>query len=125
MKCQTSTLSLYCYPHFRIHLRVGSTPNESSLVRQLNNSNFVGNVSFNITIPTNTKEVAFYIPDNYNLEDVLYVESSNADVTSTFTSSNMNVNDAGSNPVGYNKYIAVIGGTGYPNSATYKVTIKS
>lgn len=100
-----------------------STANDSASIRGLSDDGFASSITFNITIPANNKEVAFYIPDTFNVQSVLFVESSNADVTSTFVSSNIPVLDAGGASVGYNKYTAVIGGTGYPTLATYSVTI--
>ena len=101
----------------------GSTPNISTGVRALPNTGFATSGNFTITIPANTKEVAFYVPDTLSLSTALYVESSNADVTSTFTESAITVDDAGGNSIGYKKYTAIIGGTGYPSIATYSITL--
>lgn len=102
---------------------VGNTPTTSAQVRLLTNKGFTNTSNFNITIPPGDKEVSFYIPSSKSLTKVVFVESSNADVTSTFTLTNMTVNDAGGNNTQYKKYTAVIGGVGYLSAATYKVTI--
>jgi hypothetical protein len=102
---------------------VASSPASSGGIRALGATGFAGNTNFNISIPAGRKEVSFYIPAGNSLVSVLYAESSNANVTLTFALTNINVEDAGGNIVPYKKYTAVIGGTGYPNVATYKVTI--
>ena len=102
---------------------VGTTPTTSALIRSLADTDFATAGSFNITIPIGDREVSFYVPDTFNLTSVLFVESSNADVTSTFVESSVTVNDASGTPVTYKKFTAVIGGIGYPALATYQVTI--
>ena len=102
---------------------VGSSPSTSSGVRALNNESFVVPGTFDIIIPANTREIVFFVPNIFSLSNVLFVESSNADVTGTFTSTSILVDDAGNDPVNYKKYITTVGGIGYPTQATYRVTI--
>lgn len=102
---------------------LGSTPNTSFGIRALGGTGFATSTNFDITFAANTKEVSFYIPQSVSVVSVVYVQSSNADVTLTFVSSNINVEDAGGNLIPYTKYKATIGGIGYPDVATYKVTI--
>ncbi len=101
----------------------GSTPIDSAGVRALIQGGLVGNITFDIQIPSGQKEVAIYIPATMSLVSVLYVESSNADVTGTFIESNFDVNDGAGSPVAYSNHKTVIGGVGYPALATYRVTI--
>jgi len=78
--------------------------------------------TFSISIPSGTQEVYFYTPVG-KTATVLYVESSNANVTGTFVKTQFNVNDANGSPVGYDSWVSFIGTVGYPVSATYNVTI--
>ncbi len=78
--------------------------------------------TFSISIPASTPEVWFAVP-NGKTATVLYVESSNADVTGSFTTTLLNVNDANGTPVSYKLYSSIIGGGGYPSNATYNITI--
>lgn len=104
----------------------GSIPVNSAQVRAASNKTFLNsgnNGSFNITIPSSTADVYFAIPNDGQTVTVLYVESSNADVTGSFSVSTFNVNDANGSPVSYDIYSTTIGGGGYPATATYAVTI--
>lgn len=103
----------------------GSIPNNSTEVRASANKTFLNasnNGSFNITIPAGTPEVYFSVPTGKTIQ-VNYIESLNADVTSTFASSTFDVNDAGGSPVSYDTWSTVIGVSGYPTDATYSVVI--
>ena len=101
-----------------------SSPSDSDSIRALSNKLFQKTGTFNISIPAGDKDVAFYMPDDMTFVKAEYVESSGADVTGTFTQTAINVDDAGGNSHGYNKYLAVIpGASGYPENATYKITI--
>jgi len=103
----------------------GILPANSSEVRTgtdrvfLNGSN---NGSFTITIAASEPLVFFAVPAG-KTATVLYVESSNADVTGSFSVTTFNVDDAGGNPVSYDVYTTTIGGGGYPSTANYSVTI--
>lgn len=97
-----------------------AAPTTSAGVRALTDTNFYSS-SFNINIPANDTNIAFYVPDTVSSVTVLYVQSSNADVTGSFVATPVSVDDAGGNPVGYTKYEAVT--TGYPTLATYAVTL--
>jgi len=104
---------------------VGIIPINSAEVRSAANTIFLdgsNNGSFNITIPASTPEVFFSVPTGKTVQ-VLYVESSNADVTGSFSSNSFDVNDAGGTPVAYDTLSSTIGGGGYPAIATYTVTI--
>jgi hypothetical protein len=103
----------------------GSAPTNSAQVRAETDKSFLSTSntgSFNITIPPGTQEVFISIPAGKTLT-VLYVESSNADVTGSFTSNAFNVDDANANPVAYETFVSFIGVGGYPATATYAVTI--
>lgn len=102
---------------------LGTIPVTSAGVRALPNSGFYPVATFNISIPANQPNVAFYLPDTFSNVIVQYVESSNADVTSTFIQTAMTVNDGGGTPINYVRFVSVIGGGGYPSVATYKVTV--
>ena len=102
---------------------VGSIPTTSAGVRALPNTGFYPTAAFDITIPANTTQVAFYLPDSFTSVAVQYVQSSFADVTGTFTQFPMIVDDAGGTTINYIRFQATIGGTGYPSTATYRVLI--
>ena len=87
--------------------------------RALSASN-TGTIS--ISIPATTQEVYFYIPIGKTVL-VQYVESSYTDVTGSFTSSAITVNDANGVPQSYEMWFSFVGVTGYPATATYLVTI--
>jgi len=102
-----------------------SIPTNSTEVRASVNKDFLSSNNtgtFDINIPAGVNEVYFSIPAGKNIS-VLYVESLNADVTSTFASSSFDVNDGGGTPVAYETWSAVNGVNGYPEDATYRVTI--
>jgi hypothetical protein len=102
-----------------------SHPIISSGVRTLSKT-FLGssnNISnFNISIPAGTQEVYFYTVAGKNVT-VLYVESSLADVTESFTETSMTVNDAYGSGVSYERWVSYIGAGGYPSTITYRVTV--
>ena len=81
--------------------------------------------SFNITIPATDRYVGFYLLDSITDDTditVTYVESSNADVTSTFTpSGTVTIDDAGGNPITYKRYAADT--NVYGEIATYHVVV--
>ena len=110
---------------YYVFFDTGSIPVDSAGVRGATNKQFLSGTntgSFNITIPQNTPQVFFAVPTGKSIQ-VNYVESANADVTGTFSSSTFNVNDAGNNPVSYDIWSSTIGGGGYPSQATYSVVI--
>jgi len=102
---------------------VGSIPTDSAGVRALTDDGFYPVSSFDIAIPQGETLVAFYLPSPTPQITVLYVESSFADVTGSFTITGMTVNDAAGNPVSYNRFESTIGGIGYAADATYRVNI--
>ena len=84
-----------------------------------------GNLTFNITIPATDQYVGFYlrkdITDDADIT-VTYVESSNADVTSTFTpSDDVTIKDGGGNDITYRRYMADT--NVYGEIATYHVVV--
>jgi len=102
-----------------------SAPTTSANIRALSNKAFLSasnTGSFNIVIPANTQEVYFYVPSG-KTATVLFVESSNADVTGSFTQSTVTVNGLDGSPNSYDKYVSFIGVGGFPSVATYAVTI--
>lgn len=102
---------------------IGSIPTDSAGVRALINYGFFPVSTFEITIPAFETLVAFYLPDTAGSVKVYLVESSNADITSTFTIVPMSVDDANGVAVGYDRYESTIGGIGYSESVTYKIVI--
>lgn len=108
---------------YRYWFSIGSIPTTSAGVRALPNTAFYPVAQFDIVIPANTPQVAFYLPDTVSNVQVLYVESSFANVTGSFGVNNMIVEDARPSPVGYLRFETIIGGGGYPAQATYRVVI--
>lgn len=105
----------------------GTIPTISAEVRAAANLQFLNasdEGTFDIIIPAMTPEVWFAVPEGKTI-NVLYVESSFADVTGTFTNDDFNVINGGGagNPVLYSTWSTIIGGGGYPVPATYRVTI--
>jgi len=102
-----------------------SAPTGSTEVRNLATKSFLDGSNlgtFTITIPASTQEVYLYVPAG-NTINVLYVESSYANVNDSFTKTQFNVNDAGGNPISYDSWVSYIGASGYPSEANYEVTI--
>lgn len=100
-------------------------PTDSAGVRALGSKRFLSGSntgSFSISIPATTQEVFFFVPAGKNVK-VLYVESSNADVTGSFIKTTFDVDDAAGNPVSYDSYVSFIGTGGFPEIATYNVTV--
>lgn len=102
-------------------------PTNSAGVRAATNKMFLSSGAtgtFNITIPAGQKEVWFSVPTGKSIQ-VLYVESSNADVSGEFAADPFLVTNGGGtgDAVAYETWKSTIPGTGYPSDATYKVTI--
>lgn len=100
-----------------------SHPTDSAGVRALSSKSFLSATNtgtFDISIPSGNAEVYFYIPAGKTVV-VQYVESSYADVTGSFTTSAITVNDAAGAGQSYTSYVSNFGG--YPETATYRVTI--
>ena len=108
---------------YRYWYSVGSIPITSAGVRALTDFGFYFVSTFDISIPIGQTDIAFYLPDTYSSITVLLVESSNANITSTFTVVPMNVDDAGANPVGYDRWETVVPGIGYTEVVTYRINI--
>jgi hypothetical protein len=101
-------------------------PTDSTGVRAATDTAFINstNVSFNMAITSGQKENWFALRGSLTTANitVLYVESSNADVTGTFTANVISVNDANGNPSTYTVFSSIIPGVGYPAAATYAVS---
>lgn len=108
---------------YRYWWSVGSIPTTSAGVRALTDDGFYFVSTFDISIPIAETLVAFYLPDTYSSVTVLLVESSNADITSTFTEVAMNVDDANASPVAYSRWESTIPGIGYTEVVTYRIII--
>jgi len=108
---------------YRYWYSVGTAPSSSVGVRSLTDKGFFPVGSFTMMIPINTPVLSFFLPATHGTVTVTYTESSNADVTGSFTETAMPVNDGGGTSVGYSKFETVIGGGGYPTAAHYVVTI--
>jgi hypothetical protein len=103
----------------------GSAPTNSAGVRALTSYGLLSasnTGTFDISIPASTRGVWFFLPAGKTVV-VQYVESSFADVTSSFTTSAITVNDAAGTGQSYASYVTDIGGSGYPGTATYRVTV--
>jgi len=103
----------------------GSHPTNSTGVRSLTHGGFLSSSNigtFNISISAGTQEVYFYTYSG-KTATITYTESSNADVTGSFTKIGIVVNDAGGTARNYEGYYSYIGAGGYPSTATYRVVI--
>jgi hypothetical protein len=104
----------------------GSAPTDSAGVRTLTNTGFLSSTNtgtFDISIPTGTRGVWFFIPAGKTIS-VINVYELSADVTATFLpAGSISVNDAGGTPQSYSSYVTDIGGVGYPIPEIYRVTI--
>lgn len=102
-----------------------AAPTNSAQVRALTIKSFLSasnTGTFDISIPSSTPNVFFFIPIGKTVL-VQYVESSFADVTGSFASGPISVDDAGGSAQSYESWTTTIGGGGYPGVATYRVTI--
>lgn len=108
---------------YRYWYGIGTAPTDSAGVRALITKGFFPVGSFTMNIPAGTAVNSFYLPSTHGTVTVTYTESSNADVTGSFSTIAMNVNDGGGTSVGYDRFETTIGGGGYPQNATYVVTI--
>ena len=100
---------------------IPTTPGE---VRALSNNLMLSSSdtgTFNITIGAIFTKIAFAVPTGKNIK-VYFVESSQADVTPTFTKSTMLINDAGIDTLLYDLYTTELA-TPYGVTSTYKVEI--
>lgn len=98
-------------------------PTNSAGVRALTYKSFLNtsnNGTFSMSIPIGSDEVYFYVPVGKTVT-VLYVESSNANVTGAFTTSSITVNDANGTAQSYTQYLSTT--SNYPAIATYNVTV--
>ena len=99
-----------------------SAPTNSAEVIALSSKSFLNssnNGSFSISIPAGTPEIYFSVPFGKTVL-VTYRESSNADVTGSFTKNTFDVNDADGQPVSYDNYVAE---GYYPSTATFDIVI--
>lgn len=101
-------------------------PTTSADIRALTNKSFLtgsnNTGTFTITVLANMPEVYFYVPAGRTVQ-VLFVESSNANVTGTFVKTDIQVTDATlTTNVNYEMYVSNIG-TGYLENKHYTVTL--
>ncbi|GJM64971.1 hypothetical protein [Persicobacter diffluens] len=75
-----------------------------------------------LNIPKGEKQFFIAIPEGKSLK-VLFRESSNADVTNSFSKQNMMVPDAGGNPWPYELFTSTLAGAGYSQDAHYDFQI--
>lgn len=102
-----------------------SAPTDSTGVRALSSKSFLSGTNtgtFDVVIPAGTQEVYFFLPAGKTVV-VQYVESSFADVTGSFVQSAITVNDAAGTGQSYTSYVSYIGASGYPSTATYRITV--
>jgi len=96
-------------------------PNGGAIVRNFDHAE--NTTHFTYVIPSGNSYTAFYIKGGVQDIDVKYIQSSNAQMCSSFTTTSVNIPDANGVNVAYTKYEQNIGGTGYSANATYDVTI--
>jgi len=102
-----------------------TAPENSAEVRALSDKNFLSasnTGSFTITIPAAEQEVYFFIPIG-KTGIVTLRESSDADVTGSFTTGAISVDDAAGTPQSYESWVSFIGASGYPEEVHYDVVI--
>ena len=103
----------------------GVNPVNSAQVRNLSGSKLLSASStgtFTLFIAQGENQLAFAVPAGKTVV-ALFRESSNADVTSSFTKTTFNVNDAGGNPQSYDVYFSQLAVTGYPQDSNYDITV--
>ena len=118
----TVTGRRYAWDGYGIH---SSAPVNSAQVRALSSKRLLNGSdagTFTITIPATTQEVYFFLPIGQTVV-VQYVESSYADVTASFVTGAITVNDAAGVAQSYESWVSYIGAVGYPSIANYTVTI--
>ena len=102
-----------------------ANPQDSADVRALADRDFLDSNNegtFDIDITAGDTEIAFAIPSGKNAT-VLFVESSNADVTSSFSVQTFLVEDANGDSTNYKVFYATLAGSGYGTNSTYRVIV--
>jgi len=99
----------------------GASLTGGSAVRAFNHLEDIAH--FTYIIPSGNSYTAFYIKGGVQDINVKYVQSSNAQMCSSFSTTSVNIPDANGVDVAYTKYEQYIGGTGYSADATYDVII--
>jgi hypothetical protein len=112
------------YKYWTYSGSAGSYPTSSSNVRSLPNFALITGQTIEVVIPQGDNEFTIYIPASESLDSVLYVESSNANITANFLERLITVEDAGGTPRSYKALTQTIGGTGYTDDATYLITLQ-
>jgi|GEM_PF-3619416 len=120
---RTSPIITGMYKYWVHKGAVNTSPTTSTTVRALTEDGFAEPKTISTLITAGQREVSIYIPSTMQIDSVLLVESSNANITGTFTSSTITVNDANGVAVSYRKYTQDIGGTGYSTDVNYRITI--
>jgi len=105
----------------------GGSPTNSAGVRSLSDKEFLSlsnTGSFNVTIPSGaaSAEFSLIIPAGKTIL-INDVGNLNLDITSEFTETNLNVNDANGDAVSYTIYTRVSGPTGYLNPTSFSILI--
>ena len=85
---------------------VASSPANSAQVRALSGTRLTnaGN-QFTLNTGATTNKFAIAVPAGRSLQSVIDADALNADITSQYVVSTLNVNDAGGNPVAYKLYV--------------------
>lgn len=118
----TKTGRRYCWDSLS---GIDGTPTDSAGVRATASKFFLSSSntgSFTRTIPVGTEEFAFFVPAGKTI-NVIDLDNLNNNITGSFVTSSLNVNDANSVPVAYEKHKVVIGVGGFPSQTRFQVTI--
>lgn len=114
-------------PRFKYWYYSGSlstSPTTNTEVRLLGDNGLITGQTIQAIIAQGDTEFSIYIPATESLDSVIYVESSNADITANFNQTLISVNDAGGTLRSYKKLTQTIGGIGYTADATYLITLQ-
>lgn len=102
-----------------------TSPIDSIGVRNLNTNQFLSSNntdSFSLNIPSGTQEVTIYYPLGKSLS-VIDAGNLNNDLSNSFIKTNININDANSSPVAYEKATIFLGLGGFPSNTNFNITI--
>ena len=105
-----------------------SSPTTSVAIRSLNTNVFLSSTntgSWTVSIPKNTQEFSFYIPDTDPDKTIKVIDTGNLnnDLTSTFVKNSVYIKDAASSNVNYYKYTIFLGSSGYPDDTDFDITV--
>ena len=102
-----------------------SSPTTSATVRALNTNSLLDGSNtglFNVAIPAATQEFSFYCPTGKTIS-IIDTGNLNNDLTSSFVSTALNVNDANATAVAYQKHTIFLGLGGYLSDTNFQITI--